>query len=541
VSYSITVTFPKSKTNTKVFIPTLVSFFFFRTDLAFNKDGYTLIDGNFTLTDGTVKVVSYKFWKAITYVANPVNATYQSLTISVPVTIDGTSIDPTTAPIMLVNGVGGYMPSTVAANTAVGGASSFAPGGFTTGSTPPAGAAPSGIKVSLAKLGLAAGYVIVEAGARGRTLVDASGTYYGVAPAALVDLKSAVKYLKFNKGVVPGNTDQIITTGTSAGGALSSLLGATGDSTLYSTYFAEIGSATASDAVFASGAWCPITDLENADAAYEWNWGDNLLSTGNLTDRTISAELKAAFPAYQQSLGFKGKDGVTLTADNLGAYLLKTYIQPAATKYLLGLSAANRTAYLTANPSITFDGTTATFTWANYLTHVGARGKNSPAFDNLALSSAENNLFGLGTTAARHFTTYTAGKAGLTVATDIADKLILMNPMNAIRGRSPGQVAKNWWIRVGTKDSDTSLSIVGNLAAGLENGGANVNAAMYWDGGHASNEDPADFIQWIANITGYKVVANTTSLKPSGAVSSNSVSMTLGLLLSSAVAIAMAF
>lgn len=64
--------------------------------------------------------------------------------------------------------------------------------------------------------------------------------------------------------------------------------------------------------------------------------------------------------------------------------------------------------------------------------------------------------------------------------------------------------ARHWWIRVGTKDSDTSLSVVGNLAAKPENLGDDVNASMYWDGGHGANEDAADFIQWIADVTGHK-------------------------------------
>ncbi|WP_244190629.1 hypothetical protein [Streptomyces caeruleatus] len=100
-----------------------------------------------------------------------------------------------------------------------------------------------GEMVSLPKLALAAGYVVVEPGARGRTLKNSAGEYYGVAPAAIVDLKAAVRYVRSNKGRIPGGVDRIVSSGTSAGGALSSLLGASGDSPLYDKYLKEIGAA----------------------------------------------------------------------------------------------------------------------------------------------------------------------------------------------------------------------------------------------------------------------------------------------------------
>jgi hypothetical protein len=66
-----------------------------------------------------------------------------------------------------------------------------------------------------------------------------------------------------------------------------------------------------------------------------------------------------------------------------------------------------------------------------------------------------------------------------------------------------GISAKYWWIRGGTLDTNTAHTIVGNLAASLENPGDNVNASMYWDGGHGDNDDAPEFITWIGNITGH--------------------------------------
>jgi hypothetical protein len=495
--------------------------------LAFDKDAYTELTTTVTDADGADHEVVYHFWKAITYVTNPVDEAYQSLNVSVPVKIDGTAVDATDAPILFANSVGGYMPSSVADATGIGGgsASMGAGGGMPSGAASSSAAASPAPSASASNatgatngtggalstnqlLALAAGYVVVEPGARGRTLKNSSGEYYGTAPAAIVDLKAAVRYVKFNKGRIPGNTERIVSAGTSAGGALSSLLGASGDSPIYDKYLKELGAADASDAIFATGAWCPITDLEHADGAYEWNWGSNVTqSTGKVADQTVSKDLQAQFAEYQASLKLRGLNGFgPLNARNLDDYMLETYIQPSATRYLAALSDADRTTYLAANTFITWDGEKATFTWADFLTHVGARKKTAPSFDAFDLSAGENNEFGAGTTLSRHFTAYGAknDSTGLTtkrVASDIPEKLDLMNPMYHIAKKNPGR-SKHWWIRLGTKDSDTSLTVSANLAASVDNLGDDVNHLYYWDEGHGSNTDPGDFIKWIAQVTG---------------------------------------
>ncbi|MBF6204694.1 Tat pathway signal protein [Streptomyces gardneri] len=454
-----------------------------KAELAFDPDAFT----EQTKTVATFerdKEVAYRFYESVVYVAKPVNKAYQSLNISVPVEIDGTAVDASTAPILFSNSVGGYLSSSV------------------TGDEPGDG----GERTRNQDLALAAGYVVVESGARGRDLVGPDGTYYGVAPAAIVDLKAAVRYLRHNSGRVPGNTDRIVATGVSAGGALSALLGASADSGMYHRYLADLGAADASDAVFAAAPYCPITDLEHADMAYEWNWGANPVRSGEL-DATASRDLSAAFTGYQASLGLQGKDGFgPITADNYGRYLVRTYLEPAATAYLTALPDADRSSYLAANPWITWAGDRAEFPWPDFLAHVGERKKGVPAFDAFDLSSGENNEFGVGTTKARHFTLYSlrraTGDPGAQLDGDLPEKITMMNPMPFIGQKNPAR-AEHWWIRVGTKDTDTSLTIVGNLAASLENLGDDVDAAMYWDAGHGSNEDAADFIRWIGRVTGY--------------------------------------
>lgn len=63
-----------------------------------------------------------------------------------------------------------------------------------------------------------------------------------------MDYKAAVRYLRHNRDRLPaGDTQRIIANGTSAGGALSALLGATGNSDAYEPYLKEIGAAKERD------------------------------------------------------------------------------------------------------------------------------------------------------------------------------------------------------------------------------------------------------------------------------------------------------
>ncbi|MGW7618267.1 hypothetical protein ACWGLG_20970 [Streptomyces antimycoticus] len=128
----------------------------------------------------------------------------------------------------------------------------------------------------------------------------------------------------------------------------------------------ELGAADASDAVFAGGGWCPIADLEHADMAYEWMYGGSALSSGEVVDQTVSKQVSAAFSDYQASLRLRGKQGFgPLTARNYDDYLLRTYLQPAATRYLTALPDADRAAYLATNAWITWSGGRARFAWAD--------------------------------------------------------------------------------------------------------------------------------------------------------------------------------
>jgi acetyl esterase/lipase len=480
--------------------------------LLFPKDTF-IVETRTVKTSSGEKGVTYRSYKHIPYVANPVDKDYQSLDVSVPVEVDGVAVDATNAPVLFHVPVGGYMSASNAGRSASGRGMGGPPSGRAGG--PPPGGAPGGRGMgglggnsSVSRntdLALAAGFVVVSPGCRGRDNKAADGTYYGKAPAAIVDLKAAVRYVRHNAGVMPGNANWIITTGVSAGGALSALVGTSGNSPSYDAYLREIGAADADDRVFASAAFCPIADLDHSDMAYEWMYGAVPTRSG-LQDQELSRRLKDAFATYQASLKVQGKAGFgAITADNYARYLLQTYLFSAANRYLKDLTEEKRKEYLARNQWITWADNGATFTFADYVAHVG-RMKGLPAFDDFGMTQPEPNEFGDRTTDSRHFTTFSlrhaTGNANATLDSALQTVVNLMNPMYFITKNNKG-IADHWWIRQGTSDNHNSLTVVGNLAASLENRKKDVNARLYWDAGHGADEDAEDFIAWIGTITGF--------------------------------------
>lgn len=247
------------------------------------------------------KVVNYTAYTKLYYVTNVEDSTYQYMNIFVPEGADQSS------PIFMPNYVGGYMA-----------------------------AEPRGIDAGDASgRALAEGYVVAIPGARGRNSVvtdgDGNKVYTGRAPKGLLDLKAAVRYLRLFDKEIPGDAEKIITDGTSAGGAMSSLLGATGNNPAYDKYLKAMGAADTRDDIFAAVCFCPIIDLDHADMAYEWLYGCTNNVSRPVTDEqaAVSAELAAQYPAYLASLNLKTADGTPLTADNYLNYVKSFLIQSA--------------------------------------------------------------------------------------------------------------------------------------------------------------------------------------------------------------------
>ena len=361
---------------------------------------------------------------------------------------------------------------------------------------------------------LAKGYIVASPGARGRT----SPT--GKAPAAIYDLKAAVRYLRHNDAAMPGDAEKIISNGTSAGGALSILLGASITDGDDRKLFVEImGAADARDDIYAVSAYCPISILEHADAAYEWEFNgvhdyekmditmldykvERKLVKGTLdaAEQRVSDELKAQFPAYVNSLGLKNAQGepLTLNADGSGSFrdYVAAFVAAAANAELQ--KGADPAALQAENPWLTIDGKRVkNVDFAAYAKAMG-RQKTPPAFDALDLSSGENQLFGDANQDTRHFTAYSAANSAIKGAGSAGRVAVKkMNPLSYISEKT---VPQHWRIRVGTKDRDTSHAIAAILAAKLQNSGKNVDMAMPWGVPHSGDYDLDELFAWMDGV-----------------------------------------
>lgn len=446
----------------------------------------------------TLTVRAFEGWPVV---ARPVEPAYQAINLYVPEAyFNGGRVgafDARSAPIFLPNGVGGYMPAK--------------PGTLAPRMPPALGqsAAPNASAVALSR-----GCVVAAPGARGRTLQADNGRWTGKAPAAIVDLKAAVRWLRHNATRIPGHMDRIVTNGTSAGGALSALLGASGNHPDYEAELRALGAAATRDDVFAVSAYCPITNLAHADEAYEWQFAGlreyrnvamSMLDfrvqrqevVGQLTgaQMAFSAELRAAFAAYVHRLGLRAPDGtlLTLVADGRGSLRdhIVALLEASAQRALDAGQDLSQAGYLAVRgrqvEALDFDA---------YVRSIG-RMKSLPAFDGLALETGENQLFGDAATDKRHFTAFSARHSSVAGATRADERTVrAMDAMGQINDMK-STVAPRWRIRHGTLDRDTSLAVPTLLAAAARQLGAAVDLALPWGRPHSGDYDLDELFAWV--------------------------------------------
>lgn len=205
---------------------------------------------------------------------------------------------------------------------------------------------------------LDAGCIYVYAGFRGRSAgYDSSSgqdeLYPGGSPWPLVDLKAAVRYLRYNAESLPCDSSRIFVFGFSAGGGLSALLGSTGNAEAYKSYLDSIGAAeytakgvTISDAIYGSASWCPTTSFDTSNESYEWMMGQ-FATTGDRADGTLgqalSQGLAGDYATYINSTDLRDDDDSQLTLDetegsvySLGSYTNKlvSLLNEAATNFV---------------------------------------------------------------------------------------------------------------------------------------------------------------------------------------------------------------
>ena len=477
-----------------------------KISLAFDVKNYESMS---TTVDN--KEIKYRAFEYIPYVANPIDIDQQYMNIYVPEeyfnngTINGYNTQ--TAPIFMPNAVGGYMPSQAMTPKVENGK-------------------PNSVLYALSR-----GYVVASPATRGRTNKASDGNFIGKAPAVIVDLQAATAYLHANDSTMPGNANRIITNGTSAGGAVSLLQGATGNSSDFQPYLQALGAATAATNVYAVSAYCPITNLDAADMAYEWSYkgitsfnkvtmGQGELPQANVggnaapPQRTIqrvnlnaddvaySNLLSEHFPEYVNNLQLHDSMGRVLKLDKNGNGTFKNYVKAfiidAANKAQAKGTDLSKHTYLVRDNKT---GAIKDINWEAYNQFV-SRSKAPGAFDSRSNDSGENNLFGTSTTDNNHFTITAAlhdTTSNQNVYVENAKIVTMMNPMNYL-GSPAATNAQFYRIRYGTADSNTSVAIPLIVGTRAQNLGYKVDMATPFDVDHSGDYDLDELFNWMDNI-----------------------------------------
>ena len=477
-----------------------------KISLAFDVKNYESMS---TTVDN--KEIKYRAFEYIPYVANPIDIDQQYMNIYVPEeyfnngTVNGYNTQ--TAPIFMPNAVGGYMPSQAMTPKVENGK-------------------PNSVLYALSR-----GYVVASPATRGRTNKASDGNFIGKAPAVIVDLQAATAYLHANDSTMPGNANRIITNGTSAGGAVSLLQGATGNNSDFQPYLQALGAATAATNVYAVSAYAPITNLDAADMAYEWSYkgitsfnkvtmGQGELPQANVGGNTAPPQrtmqrvnlnaddvaysnlLSEHFPEYVNNLQLRDSVGRVLKLDKNGNGTFKNYVKAfiidAANKAQAKGTDLSKHTYLVRDNKT---GAIKDINWEAYNQFV-SRSKAPGAFDSRSNDSGENSLFGTSTTDNNHFT-ITAALHDTTSNQDVyvenAKIVTMMNPMNYL-GSPAATNARYYRIRYGTADSNTSVAIPLIVGTRAQNLGYNVDMATPFGVDHSGDYDLDELFNWIDNI-----------------------------------------
>lgn len=497
---------------------------------------------NVTVDGALLTVTAYN----VVYVANPIKVKsgdtytydFQSMNIYVPSNATEDS------PIILQDNNGGWNGGKAGVSVTDGGSYSTTSTNTTNQKTATA---------------LKAGYVIANVGCRSRLsgAQDIDGNYIAHSPAQVVDVKAAIRYLRYNDAAMPGTTKRIIITGTSGGGALGVAIAASGNSRDYYRYLYELGAAgvtyrhgayhsALNDDVFGTVLYCPITDLDHMDGAYEWMYGQTRRELGTYvaggqTYPYSTAQLDASdwlavnYATYFNGLGLRNEKGKRLTAPHF-----LNAIQAAAER---GVEKACREVgptqmALDISSSTYPDGSwytidascKATVDMDKYLYFVAKNtqlklipasdnvgsplpfippftestlgGNRSQSYSNFAEWSWNNNALpddGVGYDDTgllwRDFIHTHAGKA-------VVKQMVMSNPIPyLVSGKS--DASPYWYFRHGMKDRDTSFDVPVSLYYAVLNSSdvGNVNFNLAWLKPHSGDYDVPEAYEWVAEAT----------------------------------------
>lgn len=338
---------------------------------------------------------------------------------------------------------------------------------------------------------LSEGYIVCIVGSRGWNS-KVHGMFVGRAPSAILDLKAAVRYLHANDSIMPGDAERIIADGTSAGGALVALLGASGNNADYDLPLELMGAADARDDIWTVVSYCPITNLEHSDMAYEWQFC-TINDVRGLSDREIllSNQLASLFPEYLASQG--------VAEEKMESWISGHILQSAAVAVAEGQEIAPETGVSLSDTTLNM------LQFLRYMEGVQPL-KSPPAFDALNVvnkySTFENKLFGSTDGQDANFTDFAVKNqlsGNYKLSDDVKWRTHLMNPMDFI-GKKGSTMSKHWYIRYGVLDRDTSFPLQLLLKHKLIVAGADVNFALQWGEAHSGDYRLTSLFEWLAKI-----------------------------------------
>lgn len=404
------------------------------------------------------------------------------------------------------------------------------------------------------------GYVVVSYGCRSRANEPVENRYLGHSPATMTDTKAAIRYLRYNSKAIPaGNTEKIFITGTSGGGALSTVIAASGNSPDYFPSLYELGAAgieMSKDGTYSSKegcgdnvagviAYCPITDLGHACAAYEWLYGNlrNLMYiTGEMhypfvdekTTMETSKKLSAMYVEYIDSLSLTDEDGDRITSANLRDYIVRLMIEEIdktiaeigpeqmlkeIEKESWGIQRRNN-GWLVFNDdgSYTYDLDKHLYYVAKYTAL-----KPAPAFSNKGLFVThmnEDSLFGSDNIPYCPFNEYSWNNDTKRNAVGKDDTGMDWNEyMNTEEGKSlalqikmtsaidyliegKADIAPYWYVRHGMDDRDTSFAVEALLFNTVRSNGAIVSSdtGFAWLKPHSGDYDVPEAYSWLRSV-----------------------------------------
>ncbi|MCQ2252953.1 MAG: alpha/beta hydrolase [Bacteroidales bacterium] len=389
----------------------------FGQQLQFDADNYT--NKEIQLSGKTIK---YKAYEKIYYVGNVEDSAYQYMNIYVPENADGNS------PIILKNYVTNYRSATAKQpNTS-----------------------------DITGKALGEGMVVCIAGARGSnafsvknvvqkkkkksTLVDQEVIYTGKLPAPLLDLKAAVRYLKANDSQIPGNSQKIISCGSSAGGAISALLGTTANHPDYEPAISCMKAAKANDDIYASICYSPYFIQFKEDGTVDY-WEEFA------ADKEIRNQmLKSAQKAMASGSNIPDSLGPVFFAD--------TFISDDEQDYLVDFDTQKYARQIMKSTS----------------------GKKQIPIDSLPEI-----------------------KGGLADSISISLREKMSRPFQYINDPTAIK-AQNWYIHQVSLDSNANIHITNHLANELKSNGLNVDMRILWSRNRQESDDVGNAMEWIKKI-----------------------------------------